>query len=187
MATLHLSVSSTQFGGSARTVHKPLALRSRDWRRSGVCRCAAPPLSTTANLYSMLGVSFDGSSADIKRAYKELARRYHPDVNPPETHDACTQKFVAVQQAYEILSNPSRKAEYDYALKNLLLAHTYANSSWGRGSQEVDGSTWSPWRLQWELQLSRYHGRDGAKWRSANASSTSWGARMRQKNSEPFP
>lgn len=176
MASLHLFVCSHALS-PAQTIRKQSAFPEsrRDRRGSVACRCAAPPLSTAGTLYSVLGLNVDGTSADIKRAHKELARRYHPDVNPPEALDACTQKFMAVQQAYEILSDTRKKAEYDYAMKKPLSAHTSANSLWGRGSPEADGSIRSPWK------------RREAAMRRSNASSSSWGARMRQKNSEPFP
>ncbi|MGC8857448.1 MAG: DnaJ domain-containing protein, partial [Anaerolineae bacterium] len=63
--------------------------------------------------YSLLGVSRNASQEEIKRAYLEAARRLHPDKNvaPGET-----ELFLAVQQAYETLSNPVRRAQYDATL-----------------------------------------------------------------------
>ncbi len=60
--------------------------------------------------YSVLGLSRDANQQDIKRAYRQLAREYHPDVNP----DASTEeKFKEVTQAYEVLSDPEKKQRYD--------------------------------------------------------------------------
>ncbi|CAA6668211.1 unnamed protein product [Spirodela intermedia] len=51
-----------------------------------------------------------GSAAEIKRAYKEMARRYHPDVCPtPDRTEEYTRLFIVVQEAYETLSDPGRR------------------------------------------------------------------------------
>jgi len=65
------------------------------------------------NYYSLLGVSRDASLEDIKRAYFEAAQKLHPDKN---TAAGETEMFLDVQQAYEILSNPKRRAQYDATL-----------------------------------------------------------------------
>ena len=61
--------------------------------------------------YEVLGVSRDASEADIKKAYRKLARQYHPDRNPgdksAETH------FKEVQEAYDVLSNKEKRSKYD--------------------------------------------------------------------------
>lgn len=62
------------------------------------------------DLYAVLEVQRGASDADIKKAYRRLARQYHPDVNKdPGAED----KFKAVQRAYSILSDPQKKAQYD--------------------------------------------------------------------------
>jgi Ca-activated chloride channel homolog len=63
--------------------------------------------------YSFLGVSRDASQEDIKRAYLEAAQKLHPDKN---TAAGETEIFLGVQQAYEALSNPKRRAQYDATL-----------------------------------------------------------------------
>ncbi|MGH3361776.1 MAG: molecular chaperone DnaJ [Nocardioides sp.] len=62
------------------------------------------------DLYDLLGVSRDADGDAIKKAYRRLARQYHPDVNP----DAATQeRFKEVSRAYEVLSDPQKRAAYD--------------------------------------------------------------------------
>ncbi|MEG1258462.1 MAG: molecular chaperone DnaJ [Akkermansia sp.] len=61
--------------------------------------------------YEVLGVSKDASESEIKKAYRKLALKYHPDRNP---HDASAEeKFKELGEAYEILSNEDKKAAYD--------------------------------------------------------------------------
>src|SRR4051812_26647001 len=65
---------------------------------------------TDHDLYALLGVSQDADADTIKKAYRRLARQLHPDVNPdPETQE----KFKEVSRAYEILSDPQKRAAYD--------------------------------------------------------------------------
>ena len=62
------------------------------------------------DLYGLLGVSHDADAETIKKAYRKLARRLHPDVNPdPEAHA----QFQEVGRAYEVLSDPQKRAAYD--------------------------------------------------------------------------
>ncbi len=60
--------------------------------------------------YELLGVSREADADAIKKAYRRLARQYHPDVNPdPESQE----KFKEVSRAYEVLSDPQKRAAYD--------------------------------------------------------------------------
>lgn len=68
-------------------------------------------MSTTGtDFYQVLGVSRDADIKDIKKAYRQLAKKYHPDANPGED---TTQKFQEINRAYEVLSNPDLKSRYD--------------------------------------------------------------------------
>ena len=61
--------------------------------------------------YKILGVNKDASQDDIKKAYKKLARQYHPDLNPndPDAH----RKFQEINEANEVLSDPEKRKKYD--------------------------------------------------------------------------
>lgn len=73
----------------------------------------AVSMAEPCSFYDLLGISETGSQLEIKRAYKQLARKYHPDVSPPDRIKEYTQKFIRVQEAYETLSDPNRRALYD--------------------------------------------------------------------------
>lgn len=61
--------------------------------------------------YRILGVRRDASQAEIQKAYRELARKYHPDLNPDDK-DA-TKKFQQIQAAFDVLGNPEKRELYD--------------------------------------------------------------------------
>ncbi|HJR45633.1 MAG TPA: molecular chaperone DnaJ [Actinomycetota bacterium] len=64
-----------------------------------------------ADHYAILGVSRDAAPDEVKRAYRNLARRYHPDANPNDPDAA--EHFKEVNRAYEVLSDPQKRANYD--------------------------------------------------------------------------
>src|ERR671915_1310638 len=63
------------------------------------------------DLYKALEVSKEASQEEIRRSYRRLARKYHPDANPGDRQ--AEERFKEIQQAYEVLSNPEKRREYD--------------------------------------------------------------------------
>ncbi|MEO8496797.1 MAG: J domain-containing protein [Planctomycetota bacterium] len=61
--------------------------------------------------YKVLSIGRDASAADIQKAYRKLARKYHPDVNPDDT--SAKRKFQEVQKAYEVLNDSEKREMYD--------------------------------------------------------------------------
>ena len=63
------------------------------------------------DFYKVLGVSKDVSAADLKKTYRKLARKYHPDSNPGDAKAEAT--FKEISEAYSVLSDPAQREEYD--------------------------------------------------------------------------
>src|SRR5215475_13300345 len=61
--------------------------------------------------YEILGVPRNASETDIKKAYRKLARKYHPDFNP--NNKQAEEKFKQTQEAYEVLSDAEKRKKYD--------------------------------------------------------------------------
>ncbi|KAF9610301.1 hypothetical protein IFM89_021971 [Coptis chinensis] len=82
--------------------------------------CRANTLETQrvgTSFYELLSLeSQNVGFEDIKKAYRTMARRYHPDVVPSSRKEESTKKFVELQQAYETLSNPISRQKYDFEL-----------------------------------------------------------------------
>ncbi|XP_074589607.1 chaperone protein dnaJ 20, chloroplastic-like [Curcuma longa] len=121
-----------------------------------------------ASLYDLLGVPSSGSAGEIKKAYKQLARKYHPDVSPPERAEEYTRRFIEVQEAYETLSDPRRRAVYDRYMCS-------GFSGLRRAGEE--SMVRSNWRARWSDQIEELE----KKSMNDNEETLSWGARMRKK------
>ena len=68
-------------------------------------------MAAKRDYYEVLGIAKGASEAEIKSAYRKLAKKYHPDLNPGDK--AAEEKFKEVGEAYEVLSDPDKKAKYD--------------------------------------------------------------------------
>ena len=64
-----------------------------------------------ADYYKTLGVPRNASQADIQKAYRELARKHHPDMNPDKPE--AVKKFQEIQAAFDVLNNPEKREMYD--------------------------------------------------------------------------
>jgi molecular chaperone DnaJ len=69
------------------------------------------PATTKEDFYKVLGVKRSASKDEIRKAYKRLARKYHPDLNPGDK--ASEEHFKQVQEAYDVLSDPKKREMYD--------------------------------------------------------------------------
>lgn len=68
-------------------------------------------MATKRDYYEVLGVDKSASDAEIKKAYRKLAKQCHPDVNPDDK--VAEAKFKEINEAYQVLSDPQKKARYD--------------------------------------------------------------------------
>ncbi len=66
---------------------------------------------TGKNYYQILGINKNATTNEIKRAYRSLARKYHPDINPGDK--SSEEKFKEINEAYEVLSDPDKRQKYD--------------------------------------------------------------------------
>ncbi len=88
--------------------------------------------------YATLGVSKSASEKEMKQAYRKLARKHHPDVNPGDK--AAEARFKAINEAYEVLGDPARRKKYDELGANWRLYEQAQQSGQGFGGGWPFGS-----------------------------------------------
>jgi molecular chaperone DnaJ len=87
-------------------------------------------MSQKRDYYEVLGVSKGASGTDIKKAYRKLALKYHPDKNPGD--EAAEDNFKEAAEAYEVLSNSEKKSRYDQ------FGHSGMGQGFGGGGMNMD-------------------------------------------------
>lgn len=90
--------------------------------------------------YEILGVKRGASDKEIKQAYRKLARKYHPDVNPSD--QSAEAKFKEINAAYEVLSDPEKRTKYDQYGENWQYADQFAEwqQPYGDASRRADAT-----------------------------------------------
>ncbi|MFN2272921.1 MAG: DnaJ C-terminal domain-containing protein [Anaerolineae bacterium] len=117
--------------------------------------------------YKILGVDRNATEKEIKRAYRKLAREFHPDVNPGDK--AAEEKFKEINEAHEVLSDPDKRIKYDQLGANW--------QQWQRTGHDPGNFDWSQWfaggmpgsgggpggvRVEWSGDLNDLFGGGGA-------------------------
>ncbi|KAM0901181.1 hypothetical protein ACQ4PT_020144 [Festuca glaucescens] len=88
-------------------------------RRCTVKAAATATASRSTDYYKVLSLEHSANlgEEDVKRAYRRLALQYHPDVCPPSRRAESTELFVELRRAYETLSDPATRVQYDAELR----------------------------------------------------------------------
>ncbi|MEZ5424800.1 MAG: molecular chaperone DnaJ [Pyrinomonadaceae bacterium] len=101
-------------------------------------------MATKKDYYKILGVKKDAKADEIKKSYRKLARKYHPDVNPNDK--SAEEKFKEIQEAYDILSDEKKRKVFDrfgYYADNLDADSPFgAGAGAGTGGFDFSGFTW---------------------------------------------
>lgn len=90
--------------------------------------------------YKTLGVGKNASQDEIKKAFRKLARKYHPDMNKGTNAKAAEEKFKDINEAHEVLSDPEKRQKYDQ-----FGAHW---QQYGRAGGRPEDFNWGPWQSQ---------------------------------------
>ncbi|OAY50570.1 chaperone protein dnaJ 11, chloroplastic [Manihot esculenta] len=120
-----LSYSSAHFNGSRLPVDRlrspPSRVSFRPLRVSAACattaeRTTVSDIASPGSLYEVLGIQMGATCQEIKAAYRRLARVLHPDVATTSQKEETTYEFIKIHEAYETLSDPEKRADYDRSL-----------------------------------------------------------------------
>ncbi|MGQ9524567.1 MAG: molecular chaperone DnaJ [Armatimonadota bacterium] len=108
--------------------------------------------------YEILGVPRNATEKEIKQAYRRLARKYHPDVNPGNKQ--AEEKFKEISEAYEVLSDKEKRAKYDQFGEYWKQASQQAEAGWTGGFTRP-GDTGAGFDLGFDLFETLFGGRRG--------------------------
>ncbi|KAJ4798294.1 Chaperone protein DnaJ [Rhynchospora pubera] len=178
-ALLQFPTATCWFPRSRNQPHNPLFTTRTPSVRSNASLSMEVDTSRRS-FYDLLEVSREVSFEEVKRAYRRLALRYHPDVSPPELVEENARRFIEVQEAYHTLSDPRSREVYDSGLR--LGAVTAANSGRWRFNEEFNDR--SGWKRQWQDQLEKLQRRSTRNSYANLNSELSWGAKMWQRRAE---
>src|ERR687887_127765 len=91
--------------------------------------------------YSTLGVAKTATEKEVKQAFRKLARKFHPDVNPGDkTAEA---KFKEINEAYEVLGDPEKRKKYDELGANWRMYERAQRAGGGAGASPFDMGGWT--------------------------------------------
>ncbi|KAA5534987.1 J domain-containing protein [Taibaiella lutea] len=90
--------------------------------------------------YEVLGVKKTATAEEIKKAYRKMARKYHPDVNPND--ESAKLKFQQINEAQEVLTDPEKRKKYDKYGENWKHGEEYEKAQQSRGQQYQGGESW---------------------------------------------
>ncbi|CAI9107377.1 OLC1v1006715C1 [Oldenlandia corymbosa var. corymbosa] len=182
---------NTPSKGFGSQLNSPTRLRvpAKAYRARAVAAVCTPAQTSPESFYELLGISETGcSTSEIKRAYKQLARKYHPDVSPSGCTEEYTQRFIMVKEAYETLSDPQTRAMYDVDLARGLQSN-FSTTRRRYDHQRMDEEE-KEWQRRWQSQLdnlmqrSMHKGSSGCSGRTKSTSS--WGNPTRRKRNSIF-
>ncbi|KAK7331455.1 hypothetical protein VNO77_25680 [Canavalia gladiata] len=173
---------------SSNRIPKPVKIGNRNGAGSVKVKCSVKCDShckseseseSEMSFYELLGIPESGSMLEVKHAYKQLARKYHPDVSPSGRVEEYTKRFIRVHEAYETLSDPSRRAMYDEHMgRGQSLTFSASRPFYHHQVNEQKDE----WKARWVSQLRELNRR--SKWKDIDRENMSWGARMRQQKDE---
>ena len=107
--------------------------------------------------YEVLGVSKNASDEEIKNAYRKLAKKYHPDINPGNS-DA-EEKFKKINEAYTVLSDKAQRSRYDSGFYGSANSAGYGNTGYGNAAGAEDYDPFQEFWRQWAEAQASYRKR----------------------------
>ncbi|CAL9044071.1 unnamed protein product [Musa banksii] len=141
-----------------------------------VSATARPAQTKSATMYELLSVEKTAGPEEIKAAYRVQARRWHPDACRTAVDKAYfAERFIRAREAYEVLSDPSRRRDYDVSL---LRADGWAIAVGGGVVLRNGGGAWG--FGDWVSQLEGLKRRRSGARQCAGGEDESWGSRMRR-------